>query len=63
MTIISLRVKPNKMLNINIKFDTFQILEKEEFSKQTRTRSCTCEGCDHTKLLKKKSISSNFKNL
>ena len=36
------------MLNIKIKFDTFQILGKEEFSKRTNTRSR--EGYDHARI-------------
>ena len=39
ITLILLSVKLNKMLNIKTKFDTFQILGKEEFSKRTNTRS------------------------
>ena len=37
------------MLNIKTKFDTFQILSKEEFSKRTNTRSW--EECGHAKIL------------
>ena len=37
-TIILLGVKRNKMLNIKTKFGTFQILGKEEFSKQAKGR-------------------------
>ena len=44
------------MLSIENKFDTFQILDKEEFSKRTNTRSW--EGCDHAEILTK-SMSSN----
>ena len=51
VTIILLSVKLNKMLNVITKFDTFQILVKEEFSKLTNTRSW--EGCDHAKILTK----------
>ena len=40
------------MLNTKTKFDTFQILGKEEpFSKRTNIRSW--EGCDHAKTLAK----------
>ena len=56
VTIILLRVKLNKLLNIKSKFDTFQILGKEEFSKRTNTRSF--EGREQAKILTK-SISSN----
>ena len=52
VTIILLRVKRNKMLNIKTKFDFFG---KEKFSKRTNTRSW--EGCDHAKILTK-SVSS-----
>ena len=51
ITIILLIVKGNKMLNIKTKFDTFQILGKEEFSQRTNT--CSWEGSDHTKILTK----------
>ena len=44
------------MLNTKTKFDTFQILGKEEFSKRTNTLSW--EGCEHAKILTK-STSSN----
>ena len=49
-------MKRNKMLNIKTKFDTFQILGMEEFSKRTNTRSW--EGNDHAKILTKP-MSSN----
>ena len=39
VTIVLLSVKLNKMLNIKSKFDTSQILGKEEFSKRTSTPS------------------------
>ena len=39
VTIILLSVKRNKMLSIKTKFDTFQILGKEEFSKRTNTHA------------------------
>ena len=45
------------MLNIKTKFDTFQIIGKDEFSKRTNTRSW--EGCDDAKILTK-SIFSNY---
>ena len=45
VTIILLNVKRNKMSNIKTKFDTFQILGKEEFSKRTNARSWG--GSDH----------------
>ena len=45
VTIILLSVKLNKMLNTKTKFDTFQNLGKEEFSKRTNTRGW--EGYDH----------------
>ena len=48
VTIILLRVKLNKMLNIKIKLDTFQILAREEFSKRANARNW--EGCDHAKI-------------
>ena len=44
------------MFNIKTKFDIFQILGKDEFSRRTNTRSW--EGCEHAKLLTK-SISSD----
>ena len=44
------------MLNTKTKFDTFQVLGKEEFSKRTNTRSW--EGSDHAKILTKP-IASN----
>ena len=45
VTVILLSVKLHKMLNMKTKFDTFQILGKEEFSERTNT--CSWEGCDH----------------
>ena len=51
VTIILSSVKGNKILNITTKFITFQILGKEEFSKQTNKRSW--EGSDHVKILTK----------
>ena len=56
VTIILLSVNLNKMLNIKTKFNTFQILGKEELSKRTNTRSW--EGYEHSKILTN-SISSN----
>ena len=56
VTTILSSAKLNKLLNMITKFDTFQILVKEEFSKRTNTRSW--EGCDHAKILTKP-ISSN----
>ena len=56
VTIILLRIKLNKMLNIKTKSDTFQILAWEEFSKRTNARNW--EGCDHAKICTK-SIFSN----
>ena len=53
---ILLSIKRNKMLNIKIKFDTFQIPGKEGFSKRTNIRSW--EGHNHAKILTKP-ISSN----
>ena len=57
VTIILLSVKLKEMFNIKTKFDTFQILGKEEFSKRTNTRSW--EGCEHAKILTK-SISPDY---
>ena len=51
-----LSVKLKEMLNIKTKFDTFQILGEEEFSKRTNTHSW--EGYEHAKILTK-SISSD----
>ena len=48
VTIILLRVKLNKMLNIKTKSDTFHILGGEEISKRTNARSW--EGCDQAKI-------------
>ena len=55
VTITLLSIELKEMLNIKTKFDTFQILGKEQFSKRTNTRSW--EGCEHAKILTK-SISS-----
>ena len=51
LTSLQTKLKLNKMLNIKTKFDTFQILGKEEFSKRTNIRSA--EGCDHAKVFTK----------
>ena len=48
VTIILLRVKLNKMLNVKTKSCTFQILGREEFSKRTNAHSW--EGCDQAKI-------------
>ena len=58
VAIILLSIKRNKMLNLKTKFDTFQILGKEEFSFAKRTNTRSWEGSDHTKILTKP-ISSN----
>ena len=49
-------IRRNKILNIKTKFDTFQILGKEEFSKRTNARSW--EGGDHAKILTKPTSSN-----